>query len=481
MVDDPGRRLRLPAEAFINPDGTNRRAIRELFEQVVDLVLDLSTNAVSRPPLPPNAEDAVRSLPLGGSPATIDRLLQELELLIGASTNLSHPGTLAHMDPPPTAASILGDLVAAVLNNNLLFEELAPALTRLEDRLLRAIGDRFGLGDSAGGLMLPGGSLANLQAMVMARNAMEARHQGRGRRPVIVASDAVHSSIQKAAMVLGMKPSDLLLVRTEVDGRLDPDRLAVTLREAAAAECYPICVVATAGTTVTGSIDPLAEIGEIVRRQGLWLHVDAAYGGGLAYASRHRGLLDGVEQADSLTFDPQKWLYVARTASMLLLKRREDLQRFFHVALPYAGSSRQERGEIGLQGTSHADVLKLWLSLRHLGEEGYADLIDDSVDRAQRLAATLAEMPHVELACQPQTNVICFRTIPLGRWTGPADEWNLVLARHLLATADIFVSTPVWRRERWLRLLTLNPFAGDEVAGRLLAGIDDFYENPSRG
>jgi len=479
MVDDPGRRLRLPPEAFINPDGSNRRAVRELFEQVVDLVLDLSTRAVERPPLPERPEDAVRSLPLGGGAATVARLLDELEVVIGASTNLSHPGALAHMDPPPTSASILGDLVAAALNNNLLFEELAPALTRLEDRLLRAIGERFGLGDSAGGLMLPGGSLANLQAIVMARNAMEVRHQGRGRRPVIVASDAAHSSVQKAAMVLGMKTSDVLLVPTGVESRLEPERLAAALHDAAAAECYPICVVATAGTTTTGSIDPLREIGEIVRRQGLWLHVDAAYGGGLVYASRYRSLLDGIEQADSLTFNPQKWLYVARTSAMLLLKRREDLQRFFHVTLPYAGSGRIERGEIGLQGTSHADVLKLWLSLRHLGEEGYADLIDDSVDRARRLAASLAEMPQVELACPPQTNVICFRTIPPGRWAGPADEWNLLLARHLLATADIFVSTPVWRRERWLRLLTLNPFAGDEVAERLLEGVGDFYEHPT--
>jgi glutamate/tyrosine decarboxylase-like PLP-dependent enzyme len=468
----------LPEGSFIDPRGGNRDAVRRLMHGVVDLVVDLASTAADRPPLPNRGDGEIPDVPIEGAAGSPDELLADLGAIMRPSANLASPGSMAHMDPPPTTASVLGDLVASALNNNLLFEELSPALTRLEDRLLRWMAGRFGLGSEAGGIMLPGGTLANLQALAVARNAAGSRLEGTDRRPAVVASESAHSSIRKAAMVLGLGDGGVLGVPTDDDDRLDPDRLDEILKDAASWGLEPVCLVATAGTTTTGSIDPLPVLAEIARERRLWFHVDAAFGGAAVFSSEHRHLLRGVEAADSIAFNPHKGLCVARTAAVLLLRRRGDLERYFRVAAPYAGGDRTERGEISLQGTSHADVLKLWLSLRHLGERGYARLIDSRFTWTRRLTEMLRPLSVVELACEPQTPLVCFRARPPSKWSGSSDEWNLRLRDHLLAQYGLFLSVPLWRGQRWLKIVALNPHADEEVVDRLATGIEDFYGRP---
>lgn len=365
----------LVAQTFIDPRGRNVQEVDEFIAEAVRLVLELATSSSERPPFPEMRSEA-EEVPIEGRVESLQEMLGELRWVVERSANLAHPGFVAHMDPPATLASIVADLVTSVVNNNMLFQELSPALTRLEGRLLRRFARLFGLGEDASGLMLPGGSLANIQALAMVRNAARARPGGESL--VIVTSDAAHSSIDKAAMLIGTS-----VVRAPTNhGRLDPAVLVETIEQVIASKRRPLCVVATAGTTLTGAIDPLQQVGKIARQYGLWFHVDAAFGGALVLSPKHRNLLRGIEQADSLTFNPQKWLYVARTSAMLLMRRGGDFERFFRVEAPYAGGDRIERGEISLQGTSRTDVLKLWLSLRHIGEEGYATLIDQSIECA---------------------------------------------------------------------------------------------------
>lgn len=297
-------------------------------------------------------------------------------------------------------------------------------------------------------------------------------------RPVILASEAAHASIGKAAMLLGLGTGAVVAVPTDADSRMDPEALEREVGKARAGDGSPFCVVATAGTTVTGSVDPLREVGDVAKRHGLWLHVDAAYGGALAFSERHRGRLAGVEGADSVTFNPQKWLYVAKTCAMVLFRDAGVLEGAFRVDAPYMRETEEftNLGEIGAQGTRHTDVLKLWLSLRHLGKSGYGRLVDEGYRLTEFFVGELEKRPYLEMAAKPQMNLICFRGVPHRLPPERQDGWNAELQTALLKEG-VFLSLPLYRGRRWLRAVLLNPYTDEETLARLFRGVDAFWES----
>lgn len=234
-----------------------------------------------------------------------EALLADLQLVMDGAYNPCHPGALAHLDPPPLTASVVADLIVAGLNNNLLAEELAPSLTRLERCLTAWLAERLGLGAGSGGVAASGGTLSNLMALVVARHS--AGLQGRGDAVVFCSADA-HVSIGKALAVMGLPPTALRSVPVDGEGRLDPDLLAAHLAAARRAGEPVLAVVATAGTTVRGAVDPIAPIAALCRSQGIWLHVDGAIGAVYALAPDHAGRVPDLGLADSLTVNPQKLL-----------------------------------------------------------------------------------------------------------------------------------------------------------------------------
>jgi glutamate/tyrosine decarboxylase-like PLP-dependent enzyme len=418
-------------------------------------------------------------------------LLARLELLLDGAMNPAHPGYVGHMDPPATTMSLVGDLAAAAVNNNLLSVEMSPAFSRLEWRLCAALAECFGLGDGAGGVMTAGGSLANLLALAVARNQafagaaiMAEGLAGLPRQPVLFASELAHTSVRKSAMLLGLGTDAVVPVGVDERGCLDAAALE---RAVAGAERHgqaPFAVVATAGTTVTGSIDPLDAIADVAARNGLWLHVDAAYGGGLVFSDAERGRLDGIGRADSLTFNPQKWAYVAKTCAMALFRDVAVLERHLRIAAPYMRELEDDPdaipnlGELGVQGTRHADVLKLWLTLQQLGRDGLAAL----VAHGYALARAVVERVHArayltlapECAPEPAMNVVCFRGTPA--WLPPArwDAWNAELQAALVAGGHAFLSLPRHRGARWLRVVLLNPATTVATLDALFAAVDAF-------
>jgi len=461
--------------AFADPSGKNRDSVRELSEAILKLVLDHLQNAKERPLLPPTPPQVWTEIP--EEPANQEQLLAELKNLLAGAMNPHHPGYIGHMDPPPTTASFLGELAAAAVNNNLLSYEMAPSFTRLEVQLLRSFARLFGFGDRAGGVMQSGGTLANLLALTVARNLrLEVHDQGLfglKARPVILASEDAHASIKKAAMLLGLGAEGALPVASDARGRMSPDALTKTLENARETGLFPFAVVATAGTTVTGSIDPLAEIAAVSKQERLWLHVDAAYAGALAF-TRHSDRLLGIEEADSITFNPQKWLYVAKTNAMVLFRDERALDQAFRVPAPYM-QERGERnlGELGVQGSRHAEVLKLWLSLLQLGKRGYRALIEDSLNRAKRFAEQVKARPFLKLFSEPETSIVVFR--------GPREDWTQALQAHLIEKGLAFFSLPLYRNTRWLRAVLLNSHTDESTLNAIFAAIDAFAERTLDG
>jgi glutamate/tyrosine decarboxylase-like PLP-dependent enzyme len=469
----------LPPSAFVDPQGDNREAVQTLARRVLDLALSAGARAASRPP---HAPIQPLSFPVNipEGPVPEKEILARLEAVVSDSLNAAHPAYLGHMDSLPATLSVLGDLLASSLNNNLVSQETAPVFTQMETRLLKHFAALFGLGEAAGGVLVSGGSLANLQALAVARNARlgskEKGLAGLAKRPVLFASEVAHPSIQKAAMILGLGTEAVVPVVTNAQSQMDPTSFRRLLRRAELEEQAPFCVVATAGSTVTGNIDPLPEIHAIAREHGLWFHVDAAYGGALIFSDNERHRLAGIQHADSLTFSPHKWLYVAKTCSMVLFGDANHLETDFRVAAPYsrAGAEATHLGERGVQDSRRADVLKLWLSLQHLGRSGYAQLIDDGYRRTRHFVQQARLRSFLELASEPETNLVCFRGTP--NWIPPEgwDDWNLRLQAQLVAGGHAFLSLPTYRGRRFLRAVLLNPFTTEEVVTQLFEQIDAF-------
>ena len=471
----------LPPTAFIHPLGQNHAEIAALFQAASDLILTHLTHAAQHPPLPSAAEMPAIALP--ELPADTATLLETIDHTLKTAMNPAHPGYIGHMDPLPTTASILGDWVVAALNNNMLSVEMSPFFSRLEPLLMQEIAQLFGLGDRAGGLLVSGGSLANLQALAVARNVKLGCTQAgltvQNKPPVLFVSEVAHTSVKKAAMLLGLGTEGAITIPTNRDSQMDVGALKEAIAQAQQTGQQPFALVATAGTTVTGNIDPLVELGAIAQAHDLWFHVDAAYGGALMFSEAHRDRLQGIEHADSVTFNPQKWLYVTKTCASVLFRDMGHLQRDFRVSAPYMNMEDDwvNLGEISVQGTRHADVLKLWLSLQHLGKQGYRDLIAVSDVLTQVFVAAIHARPFLELASQPEMNLVCFRGcpdwLPAKQW----DEWNRELQQYLLREAKAFLSLPRYRGQNWLKVVLLNPYTTEEDIEGIFGAIDQYAKD----
>lgn len=321
--------------------------------------------------------------------------------------------------------------------------------------------------------MLAGGTLANLQALTTARNAKLRCHgrgiSGRDRGPVIFASEVAHTSLQKAAMVMGLGQAAVIAVRADENSRMDAEDLRRKVRAALeGGKQEPFCVVATAGTTITGNIDPLSDVASIAREYDLWLHTDAIYGGALVFSSRYRTRLRGIEHSDSITLNLHKWLYSGLTSSIVLFKNLAHLEEHFRIAAPYMASDARAAnlGEYSLQGSRQADIVSLLLTLQHLGRKTVGTLIDDRIDLAETLRSLLLGCGVARLSGAMDTNILCFRPI-----AAPAGSSLQELHELLANEAAVCVTAPVYRGETWLKSVLLNPFTAAEDLGRLVAAF----------
>ncbi len=473
--------------AFLDPHGGNLQAVRGLLHEVVDLVTEYLAQADQRRVIPLEWERIETSLLAPEQPVSQKSLLRSCRTLLSGSMNPANPRYFGHMDPLPSTGSIVASLVTAAVNNNMLSHEMSPIFSELEQRLLRELAGLFGLPIStAAGLMQSGGSLCNLQALAVARNTKLECHTtgiaGRERQPVIFASHLCHNSIQKSAMILGLGTEGVIPIATDSRCRMCPDALQTAIQRAHQNNQQPFAVVATAGTTVTGSIDPLPEIASFCRENGLWYHVDASYGGAIIFSEKKKALLRGIEQADSITFNPQKWCYVTKTSAMVLFREMKILTDQFRIEAPYMNlhemTGETNLGEWGIQGTRAPDIAKWWLTLLQLGKSGLGQLVDLGYENSGRFLKQIRKREYLELATEPEMNIFCFRDTRSRPESSDLARRNEQLQRYLLQNFNTFFSLPQFRNSRWLKAVLLNPFTTDEDFREIFEAIDRF--NPSR-
>ncbi len=389
---------------------------------------------------------------------------------------IDHPRFVAFIPSSPTWPSVMGDLVASGYNifQGTWLESAGPS--QIELVVLDWFKEWLGYPEGAAGLLLSGASVANLTALVVAR---EARLGGTGiGDAVLYASDQVHSSVERAARILGFRPDQVRLVPCDDAFRLRLEPLAAAIAEDRAAGRAPFLVVANAGATNTGAIDPLPEVAALCAREHLWLHVDGAYGGFATLTQRGRRWLAGIEHADSIALDPHKWLFQTFEAGCLLVREGTRLHDTFHVMPDYLRDTAVLGREInfadrGIQLTRRARALKIWLSLQTFGAAAFRQAIDRAIDLAAEAGRRIAAAPALELLSPPSLGVVCFRAHPPGvEDEQRLDALNARVLQQLNDTGTAMMSSTRLRGRYALRFCIMNWRTGADDVARILDAVE---------
>ncbi len=391
---------------------------RTVGHQVIDLLSEYLASVEHRP-LSPRVQPAeLRALfdePLPKHGIGSDAILRELEeKLLPHCVHVNHPGYFGLITPTPTPIGILGDLVASALNQNIGSYMVGPAATEMERRTVRWLCDLVGFGPAAGGNLTSGGMLANLIAVKLGRDFVSNNTaQQRGvREPWLgYVSEERHVSVDKAFDVVGIGRENVRFLPTDAGFRVRLDALERAIDSDKKRGFRPAVLVANAGSTATGSIDPLPELASIARREGMWLHADAAYGGGVLLSKKRAGALAGIEQAHSVTMDPHKWFFAPLDAGAVLVREERFLTASFGMIPPYLTTTpdRYQFYVHGLEQSRRFRALKVWMSFKRYGAEEIGRWIDRNIAHAEQLDELAAQDPAFERMNPPVMSTLCLR------------------------------------------------------------------------
>ncbi len=475
-----------------------RPALEALGERTWREALDwLYGEALRRPMHPrtyPEAREAFfgpsgRPAPAPMSPTPWDEVLTEFhERIAPATYNAQHPGSFSYFTPPPLPSSIAGEVLAQWIHQGVDVWHAGPIGTFVEEEVTAWLRALVGIGDDGWGVLTSGGVMANLMALTVARDVWLATLRSTAGPPRggelegvrVYASDQTHFSISRALGVLGFPDDTLVVIDSDDRFRLRSAPVAEAIERDRAAGFTPLAIAAVAGSTNTGSIDDTPGLAEVAEREGVWLHVDAAYGGAARLSPRDAHRVPGLERADSVTIDPHKWFFQAYDIGALVVRRRDDLLRTFHRSPEYYRSARPEDDALdwyqySLEGTRRFRGLKLWMSWKQLGTDGLGRLIERNNDLAAYLAERCAAEPGFEAwPAEPELSVVCFRHLPAGHEGWPPrvlDDYQTRLQRALEVSGEAWVSVTTLRGRTYLRAGIVNYLSTEADVDRMLAAL----------
>jgi aromatic-L-amino-acid decarboxylase len=399
---------------------------------------------------------------------SLERILADAEaLILPGITHWNHPGFMAYFAISGSAPGILGELLAAALNVNGMLCRTSPSATELEQHVLDWLRQMLGLERGWFGMITDTASISSLLAIAAAREARPAlavRQRGLAGRadlPVmrVYASTQTHSSVDKAAITLGLGHDNVVHIDVDEQFRMRPDALADAIRADRARGFLPLAAVATIGTTSTTSVDPVREIARICDREEVWLHVDGAYGGVAGVVPELRHLLDGADLASSLVVNPHKWLFTPVDCSAFYTRRPDVLKRAFSLVPEYLTSASDESRSVdgeqpiadryspvadfmdyGVQLGRRFRALKLWMVIRAFGREGLADRIRHHCELARELASWVEGEPDWQVMAPVPFSLVCLRWAPAGMPDESADEANARIMAAVNASGRVFLS-----------------------------------------
>lgn len=403
-------------------------------------------------------------IPKDGRPAdqVVQEMMNEVYQYRGDS---NHPRFFGFVPGPASSISWLGDIMTSAYNIHAGGSKLAPMVNCIEQEVLKWLCTQAGFGKNSGGVFVSGGSMANITALTAARDNKltdENLHLG-----VAYISDQTHSSVAKGLRIIGIPNKRIRKIPTTKDFKIDTAILEQTILKDKQDGLIPFVIIGTAGTTNTGSIDPLKDIAAICKKYNLWFHVDGAYGASVLLSPKYRSLLDGIELADSLSWDAHKWLFQTYGCAMVLVNDIQHLFHSFHVNPEYLKDVQGDREhintwDIGMELTRPARGLKLWLTLQILGTDLISSAIEHGFQLAKWAEAALKELPDWEIISPAQLAMVNFRYAPKDLSEKQLDLLNEQISEKILEDGYAAVFTTVLNGKTVLRICALHPEAEKE-------------------
>jgi glutamate/tyrosine decarboxylase-like PLP-dependent enzyme len=400
---------------------------------------------------------------------------------------IASPRYYGLFNPTPLPIAVWADALASAINQNGAAWRNSPSASMVEARVLSWLCELLGYGEESFGTLTSGGSEANLIGLKCARDYAEAGVRDKGVRAgandlIVYASEQCHYSLVKSVDILGLGRDNLRKVETDASFHIRTDLLREAIDEDRRRGRMPCCVAGAAGATSTGIVDPLDELADIARENNCWFHVDAAYGGALAFSEKHKSRLRGIERADSITIDPHKWMFVPFACGAVLVKAGGSVLRdAFDITPEYLSEERETmKGadieydffRYGQLGTRRFNALKIWMALKFMGTSGYARVIERQIELTHYLASRLDELPGFERTGRVETAVCCFRYLPekLRALAGEAqDALQRRLQQRVEESREAWLSSTVLKGRRALRV-NVNSFLTER------RHIDDLVE-----
>ena len=469
---------------FLTSDPVSQNTYRRLIAQAAAILCERLPDSPYTGKSPAELADLISDDFLPQEAGSV-QIADTLRAVVANSISVSHPRTAAHLHCPPLLASLAAEVVISALNQSMDSFDQAPIATIVEQKMIHWLCAHAGLPATASGTFTTGGSQSNYMGLLLARDTFLRKHwnwsaQRSGLPPEarqlrILCSEVAHFTVEKSASQLGLGTDSVVRVAVDDHFRMDPAALHAVLASLQSQNLLPMAIVATAGTTDFGSIDPLPELVTSARTANTWLHVDAAYGGTLLFSPDHRASLSGIEHADSLSIDFHKLLWQPIPCSAFLLREPQHFDSIkMHV--DYLNPEFDEDDGIpnlvttSLLTSRRFDALKLWISLQHLGRTQLAAMIDRTIALAAYASEIVRRTPGLELICEPQLSTVVFRYIP--RQFGlDADLINAAIRRRLFETGSAVIGHTRVRGRQCLKFTCMNPATSEEQMKELIEAV----------
>jgi aromatic-L-amino-acid decarboxylase len=411
----------------------------------------------------------VNALFTGGlpeQPSPPDQVLRELEeKLLPYCTHVGHPGYMGLITPSPNPIGVIGDFICSALNQNVGAYSIGPSAVAMERRVVRWLTDLCGYGASAGGNLTSGGMMANFIGLKVGRDAVtgdRAQHDGIRERWAVYASEERHVSVDKAVDAIGLGRSALRALPTDEKFQVRIDALEEAIAADKKQGNRPMCIVGIFGTTNTGAVDDLRALRRIADREGMWLHADAAYGGGMLLSHEWPMRNRGLELADSITIDPHKWFYAPLDAGAVLVKEERRLTASFGMKPAYLTDEFDEAKERyqyyvhGFEQSRRFRSLKVWMSFKRYGTRQIGEWIDNNVRQAKHLYALAEKQPEFEPASDPPMSAICIRFKGAELTAEESKDLHAEVARRVEESGRFWISTTELKGKSWFRINPVN-------------------------
>ena len=418
--------------------------------------------------------------PEDGRPAE-EVLNQVVRDVLPFAARLDHPRFFGFVPSSPTWPGVVADFLAAGFNINSCTWLVSSGTSQLELIVVDWLRGWIGYPETAGGLLTSGGSAASVEALVAAREAA-----GHPEHPAVYMSDRSHGALKRAALITGVQREHTRLVPSDDDFRIDLAELRRLVGEDRANGLAPMAVCANAGTTSTGAIDPLADMADWCASEGIWLHVDAAYGGFSMVTEEGRERLAGIERADSVGLDAHKWFFQPYEAGALMVRNAQHLENAFTIGNDVLqdtvwGSNHPNFADRGLQLSRTARALKIWMSMQTFGMAAFRTAVQNGLDLARRAAAYVESSPMLESMAPVSLGILCFRVNPGGLDEAALEQINRKVLAQMFWDELAFLSSTSLKGVFALRLCILNHTTTWEDVRKTLDLVTDFGEEATRG